>query len=385
MPATRYRLYFDDKPATRKQLDSVEEITVEQEIDMAWEARLQIPVRVDDKGNWKDENKEFMRPFSRVRAEVRIGDKPYVPLIDGPIVAPYNNKNPEPGQSSITLVVRDDSVYLNRKEEIARFEKQPDHQIAEQLFKAAKFRGVPRIPVREIEPTPPRIGTLPSILFQRGTAMQMLRLLAQSQGMHAYVLPGSSPGQSIGCFKRFSTSPAGLPPLTLLGKDRNMEAFNVTNDAESPSRFQAFFLDVVDKTVLPRPSVPSTSNFRDLELLGSKQTFDFAEEDTATRIAPPGPGSTVATDRRVAAEAERASYAFEATGSVLPGCYPAVLQPYRTVCVQAINDQLSGNYMIRRVTHTLTRSRYSQAFTLIRNARSDGVGNASNDPIGKMF
>ena len=43
MPATSYRLYFDGDPATRGQLDGVEEITVEQEIDLAWEARLPKP------------------------------------------------------------------------------------------------------------------------------------------------------------------------------------------------------------------------------------------------------------------------------------------------------------------------------------------------------
>jgi hypothetical protein len=210
--------------------------------------------------------------------------------------------------------------------------------------------------------------------------MQMLRLLARDQGMHAFVLPGDEPGQSIGCFKHFSTEAAGLPPLVLLGKDRNMETLDITNDAESPSKFQASFLDVADKGV-----VVSTSGFDNLELLGPELPFDLDPEDVPTQIAPPGTASTVDTSRRAEAEVERANYAFEATGSVLPGCYPAVLRPYRTVSVRAINDRLSGDYMIRRVTHTLTRSRHFQSFTLIRNARSDGASNAFSDSIGKIF
>lgn len=377
MSATRYKLYFNDNPATREQLDSVEEITVRQEIDMAWEARFQIPVCVDDKGKWKDEDEAFMKSFSRVRAEVQLGDNPYVPLIDGPIVAHDSDKSPEPGQSSITLIVRDDSVYLNREEEITNFEGRPDHEIAKRLF-----GGVPRIARTDIDPAAPRrgIGNRPPAAIQRATAMQMLRQLARDQGMHAFVLPGDKPGQSIGCFKRLSTSPAGLPPLILLGKDRNMETFNVTNDAENPSRFQAFFLDVANKKV-----IDSTSSLDRLERLGPEPPFDFGEGDTAVQIALPGPGSTVDTARRVLAEAERASYALEATGSVLPGCYPAVLRPYRAVSVRAINDRLSGDYRIRRVTHTLTRSGYSQSFALMRNARSGGAGNAFSDLIGKIF
>jgi hypothetical protein len=375
MTATRYRLYFDDEPATREQLDEVEEIRVEQEIDMAWEARLEVPVCVDEKGNWKGENKAFMQPFSRVRAEVKVGDRPYVSLIDGPIVAHDSNKSPQPGQSSITLIVRDDSVYLNREEEISSFEGRPDHEIAEELF-----GGVPQIASTEIDQAAPRtgVGRQPPVVIQRTTAMQMLRQLALDQGMHACVLPGDEPGQSVGCFKRFSTDPPRLPPLVLLGKDRNLEMLNPTNDVERPSRFQAFFLDVADKSV-----VSSTSDLGDLDLMGPEPPFDSG--DTALQIAPPGTASTVDTGRRAEAEAERASYAFEASGSVLPGCYPAALLPYRAVSVLAINDRLSGDYLIRRVTHTLTRSLYSQSFTLMRNARSGGAGGSFSDPIGRIF
>ena len=375
MPATRYRLYFDDEPATREQLDEVEEIRVEQEIDMAWEARFEIPVCVDEKGNWKGENNVFMEPFSRIRAEIKVGDKPYMPLIDGPIVAHDGDKRPEPGQSSITLVVRDDSVYLNREEEFATFEGRPDHEIASQLF-----GGVPQIASTEIDQAAPRkgVGRQPPVVVQRATAMQMLRQLARDQGMHACVLPGDEPGRSIGCFKRFSTDPPRLPPLVLLGKDRNLETLNPINDAESPSRFQAFYLDVADKSI-----VNSMSNLGNLDLLGPEPPLDFG--DTAVQIAPPGTASPVDTERRAEAEAERASYAFRVTGSVLPGCYPAVLQPYRAVSVLGINDRLSGDYLIRKVTHTLTRSLYSQSFTLMRNARSGGAGGAFSDLIGRIF
>lgn len=372
MPATKYRLYFDNAPATREQLDSVEDITVQQEIDIAWEARLRIPVVVDDKGHWKGENEQFMKPFSPVRVEVKAGEGHFVPLIDGPIVNHEGDKSPEPGRSFITLVVRDDSVYLNRKVNVERYENRSDDQIADQLF-----GGVPRIPARDIESAAPRIGE--PILVQRGTAIQILRLLAYGQGMHAYVLPGDEPGRSVGCFKRFSAGPSDLPPLVLLGKDRNLEEFNVTNDAESPSRFQASFLNALDKQ-----GVTTRSNFEDIDLLGPEQAFD-SEVDTALHIARPGPWSPVSPDRRAGAEAERASYAFEATGSVLSSCYPAVLRPYNVVSVRAINDRLSGDYRIKAVTHSLTRSRYAQSFTFMRNARSGGSSNGLSDLIGAIF
>jgi hypothetical protein len=127
MPAMEYRLFLDGKPAKPAQLESVEEITVDQEVDMSWEARFQIPVRVDKKGKWIGEAEDFMKSFSRVRVEIKVADSSYAPLIDGPIVRHENTKSSQPGQSSLGLVVQDDSVFLNREERIQTFEDLKDH------------------------------------------------------------------------------------------------------------------------------------------------------------------------------------------------------------------------------------------------------------------
>ena len=373
MPDIQYRVFFDNNPATREQLDSIEEITVEQEVDMAWEVRIAIPMCVDEKGNWKGEDEDFMRSFSRARVEIKIGDEPFVPLIDGPIVGFDSQASSEPGQSSITLLVHDDSVYLNREESVSRFENLLDHEIASQIFQQFE-----QIASTDIEDTPAPGSELPPIEIQRGTAIQLLRSLAQRQGMHAYVLPGESPGKSVGAFKSFPIETDGLPPLVLLGSERNIETFDVTNNAQSPSNVQASTLSVTDKVVTTR-----TSSFRDVELLGEEAGFDD-ESEAATQLLPPNQGQSVDLDRAVAAEAEKSSYAFEASGSVLGFCYPAVLQPYRVVTVRAGNTSSSGDYLISKVTHTLTRSTYSQSFTMKRNARSASIGGIA-DPAGSIF
>jgi hypothetical protein len=368
MPDIQYRMFFNNKPATRDQLDGVEEITVEQEVDMAWEARIEIPICVDEKGKWRGEDEDFMKSFSRVRVEITIGDASFMPLIDGPIIGFDNNKSSKPGQSTITLSVHDDSVYLNREESVTCFENVLDHEIASQIF-----NDFEQIASTDIENTPTSGSALPPVVVQRGTAIQILRSLAKRQGMHAYVLPGNSPGQSIGVFKSFPTETDGLFPLILLGSGRNVETFNVTNNAQRPSTVMASTLSITDKAVSAK-----TSRFQDLELLGEEAALE-SESGTATRILPPFLGQSVDLDQAVAAEARNSSYAFEATGSVLEGCYTGVLQPYRVVTVKAGKTQYSGDYLITKVTHKLNRSNYSQSFSLKRNARSSlsdgGVGN----------
>ena len=375
MPQIEYRMFFNNDPATREQLDRVEEITVEQEADMAWEARIQIPICVDESGNWRDEDEDFMRSFSRVRVEIRNGEGPFVPLIDGPIVGYDSQKSSDPGESSITLNVQDDSVYLNREERVSRFENMLDHEIARQIF--GEFE---QIASTDIEDTPPPSSTLPPVVVQRGTAMQILRSLARRQGMHAYVLPGEGPGQSVGCFKPLPTETGELPPLILLGSERNIETFNVTNNAQRPSAVRASTLRITDKGV-----ITSTSSSSDVELLGEEGAFEESESEPATQILPPYQGESVDLDQAVLAEARNASYAFEATGDLRGQCYQGVLQPYGVVTVRAGNTRLSGDYLISKVTHTLARSNYSQFFSLKRNARSSVSGTALDNLGGSIF
>ncbi len=374
MAAIEYRMFFNNNPATREQLDRVDEIRVEQEVDMAWEARVKMAIRVDDRGTWTGEDEDFMASFSRVRVEIKIGEGAFVALIDGPIAGFDSRMSSEPGESAVTLTVRDDSVYLNREENVSRFENLLDHEIAARIF--GDFE---QIASTDIEDTPASGSSLPSMVVQRGTAMQIVRTLARRQGMHAYLLPGESPGQSVGCFKGFPTQTDGLPGLVLLGRDRNMETFNAVHNAQSPSTVRASVLSITDKTVITR-----TSSFRDLELLGEDAAFE-SETQTCTRLLPPHLGEAVDPDQAVSAEAASAGYAFEATGTVRSTCYHGVLQPYRVVQVVGVNSRLSGDYLITRVTHTLDRSNYGQSFTVWRNARSPGAGAGLNDLAGSIF
>ena len=239
MSHIEYRLYFNNTPATREQLDRVEEIVVEQAVDMAWEARLKVPIGTDAQGEWTGEADSIFADFTPVRVELKVGDSGFVPLIDGPVVGRDDQTNTEPGQGMMTVVVQDDSVFLNREERLFRFDDQLDHEIA-----AALFEEIAQITETEIETTPAPTSQLTPAVAERGTAMTLLRSLARRQGLHAYVLPGTAPGESIGCFKAFTTEPSSLPPLRLTGPERNLAMF-------SPEIYAHFSPGVRDPPVLP--------------------------------------------------------------------------------------------------------------------------------------
>jgi hypothetical protein len=373
MAETAYRLYVNNSPATREQLDQVEEITVEQAVDMAWEARLEIPICTDDQGRWSGEDDDFLATFTRLRVEVKVGGG-FVPLIDGPVVGHDSRMSSEPGQSAITLMVQDDSVYLNRSESLESFDDLLDHEIATRIFDDTE-----EIAESDVEETPATGSGLAPAEMQRGTRIQILRRLAARQGKHAYVLPGPAPGESIGAFKSLPSEAGDLPELILLGGRRNVANFNVTNDAQSPANVEAHSLSITDKVV-----TTARSSFRNLDLLGEEAAFED-EGETGTRLLRPGQDGAVDADQAVAAEATRASFAFEANGAVLSDCYGGVLRPYEAVTVRGVNGRLSGAYVIKQVTHRLTRSAYSQDFGLLRNARSAGSRSGLENLAGSIF
>jgi phage protein D len=300
--------------------------------------------------------------------ELDPGSGTFEPLIDGPIVGRLQTMSAQPGQSIETLIVQDDSVLLNREEKTRRFEDRAANEIAREIFGQGSH-----LQVGDVDSTKtPTDGSAKT--FQRETDIQHLRRLALHFGLHAYVLPGREPGRSLGYFRAFDTKPDGLPPLILVGEDRNVETFQPREDAQSPATVKAQTLSLVDKSV-----TKASASFGDIRLLGSEAAGSNLKVG-ATRILPPGADGAIDADTAVRAAAERFSYAFRVEGHVATGRYPAALRPDRVVTVKGVNSELSGDYLIRRVRHHLTRSIYAQRFVVARNARSTGGGGGLSIP-----
>jgi hypothetical protein len=369
MGAVEFKMFFDGAGATAEQLDKVDEIVVDQAIDRAWEARLKIPVCVNNDGKWEGEEEAWMKAFTRIRVEVNCGDGKFVPLIDGPVVGFDSARSALPGKSVVTVVVHDDSALLNREAKVEVKSRKTDSDLARQIFLDSPLGGVPDVDTTPQQPDPDGAAV------RRGTPMQYLRELARrNHDFHAYVLPGKKPSQSIGCFKQFPKDTDGLPDMKLLGADRNIETFNVNNKAQNPSTVQAATLSIAHDAVKA-----STASFRDATLMGD-QSPDASNTNQATRLLPPGQSDRVDLDQATKGAAAESGFSLEATGSIVPFCYPAVLSPYRLVVVKISDSQYSTKYLISQVTHTLTRSIYTQSFSMKGNAVTAAAGGNAGGP-----
>ncbi len=367
MATIEYTIFFDSKQADQTLLDKVDEVKVVQQVDQAWEARLKIPVSVNNDGKWEGEEEAWMRPYNRVRVEVKVGDAAPVALIDGPVVGFEGERSTQPGKSVVTMVVHDDTAFLNREDELAFYQTGTDSDIAREIFsKASDITG----PI-EIDPVPAQPDNPSSVVAQRGTKIQILRSLAgRHRRWHAYVLPGPVAGQSVRAFKKFPLRPDGLPALFLLGPERNLASFNATNNHAEPRDVTASTLAIKNKNI-----VTKTASLSDAALVGAEAANKENKKRSTYRL-PPGQNDSVDLDSAVQGEVDRSSYSIVATGSVIPFGYNSVLSPYRAVDVVISDNPYSSTYVLTRVVHNLTRSVYTQEFTAISNSTSADIGSS---------
>lgn len=368
MPAAAFRLYFGERPATAEELARVDEITVEQEADMAWEARIRMTLCTAPDGRWQHRPDQLAAPFSRVRIELQLGSAGFVALIDGPVAAFEHALDSLPGRSSATLVVRDDSVLMNRSEAVETFENRSDDAIARELFGRFAFIASTRIEA---------VGSARAAVVRRGSEIAFLRRLARAHGRHAYVLPGSARGQSVGCFLPDPSRSDGLPPLVLLGSGRNLTELELHEDSEAPGSSSGRTLHIVDGQIQSAQSGP-----RDLTLL--RPLPPLAGASGASRLLRPEDDDRDDPGERTTGDARQSAWAYRASGKLVAGCYAGVLAPYRRVPVEAGDLPLSGEWLIAKVTHHITPSVYTQQFEALADSLNEPGAPAPDGGAGGL-
>lgn len=368
MPLSQFRLFFDGTPADQQRISQLSEVRVDQAIGMATEAQIQIDIGADESGRWLATGEDFIEPTHRVRVEVKVGQGEFTPLIDGTVVGQRFEMSAIPDESKLILIVQDDSVLLNRDEEVELFEDMAPQDIARQLFQRFGLTA-------QVDTVTSAGSGLARYIVQRGTAMQLLRELARRHGMFVYVLPGDNPGNSIGVFTRAEPAPSGHSELLLMGAERNVHRFNAHFDALRPLTARALSIDIQDQSTLT-----SDTQTSGLIALG---------DEALHTVVTPGRVLLARTredqadlDAATGAAVDYSSWGFSADVEVVADMYDDVLQPYKTILVSGVGNRLSGEYMISRVSHVINDEQYKQQFTLRRNARDTSANTGNRAAAG---
>ena len=366
MSEPRFRVWFGERAASEDELARIEEIEVTQEMDAFWEARLRMALCLDANGRWLHWPGDTAQAFSRVRVEIDIGNGRFVPLIDGPLVNIDAALDAQPGRSTATMVVRDDSAFLDRDEEVEPpFENRRHSEVVEELF-----RRFEQIVDTRIEATTATVETT----TRRGTVLQFMRELAQLNDRHAYVLPGDERAASIGCFMPDPEDASDLPPLVMIGDNRSLAHASITEDPDGAEITQARVLRVDDQ---------GTTTFETSAAdLGLMRTLPAVPADlTPRRLLHPSDNTAEDPEAAVTARARRSAYTYRLSGEVVSGCYGVVLTPYLKVRVDAGTTPYSGDYLITQVVHRISPSVYTQRL----EAKTDSLTEVSGAQVAEAL
>ena len=328
----------------------IEEIEVTQEMDAFWEARLRMAMCLDaERRAGSTGPATSAAPFSRVRVELDIGDGSFAPLIDGPLVSVDAALDSQPGRSTATMVVRDDSAFLHRDEEVERLPRtQRDSEIADELFRP--LRADRRHPHR-----PATKAARPNDDAARHGARVPARAGCGERPPCLRAAGRRSRARASAAFLPDPTDAASLPPLVLIGDDRNLANASITRGPgwRRSARTRSV-LRVNDQGVVTfETSAADLGLMRDLPAVPA--------DLTPRRLLHPADNTREDPDARgQRAGARSAGYVYTLTSQVVPGCYAGVLSPYNKVRVDAGATPYSGDYLITKVVHRITPSLYSQ-------------------------
>ena len=374
MEGLQYRIRYDQSVLPAELFELVEEITVEQEIENAWEARIKLPLPVDESGRWSQIQTGGFDTLPRIRVELSLGGESYTALIDGSLISVETPQSPLPGQSSMTLTVQDDTFYMSRSPRVERYDASDLTAIVTEVFEEVDTVAATQIdPIEnDREDTPSREIT------RRETAIAFLRKLAEPIDFYAYLKPGEDFGESIGCFRQAPVALDGEPyePLILLGEEQNIVSFRATDTSPNAATILA------SAVAATREEMQSTSSSGDeSERLGDQPATPPANRQT--RMAHPDEVTPEGAERLTGTRARRSNYTWEVSGQTNHNCYPSVLFPYHTILVGGVGGNTSGEYLIFKITHQISRSGYSQSFVLKRDASTES--SSSSEGTGGVF
>lgn len=355
MAAITYALQVDNAPAALV-IDAVDEIEVESHLEMASIMRIRFNISLTEDGaRWQILDDFLIRRLTSLRLIVSLGIGVPSVVFDGHAVETVLDLSDQPGGSSFTVIALDATALMNLQEKVLPWPNMSDDAIAAAVF--AQYGVVP-----DVAPTQPRRLDVETTVTQRDTDIRFLRHLANRNGFDVYLEP-VAPGVVMGHFHgpRVTSPPEGVLS-TNFGEATNVVSFTARHDMLRPVMASASGVQAA--TVAPQPAEAVAGVLPPLGL----QPFGAIDRPRRTLLRVAGMSQVPELQTLAQGVVERSTWAVTAEGEVDTAAYGGVLKVGSTVLVRGAGLAFSGAYLVERVLHRIRGERYTQQFTLRRNA-----------------
>jgi hypothetical protein len=308
----------------------------------------------------------LLRAFHRVVLVVTFAGTPKV-LMDGVITHREVTPGSTPGTTRVTVTGEDVSVLMDLEEKPVEYPAQDETTIATRIILSYPSLGlVPLvIPPPSVDPPIP-VDRVP---VQQSTDLKYLTAMAHRFGYVFFVRAGPAP--MTGTAYWGPPVRTGIPQRALsvdLGAETNVQQITFRNDGMAPRQVVGTIQDRQTGRSMPVRSVgslrPPLAALPDWSVnLPNVRTTVFRESGLTTMQAM----------ARAQGMAEASTDSLTATGTLDALRYGDLLTARGLVGLRGAGWQHDGLYYVQRVTHTIQRGEYTQAFTLTR----EGVGSTT--------
>lgn len=355
MTPVSYTLLIDGLPASEDLLAALRQIEVEEHAALAGMLRLQFAIGVQEGGSsWRLVDDGIFERLTNIRMLVTVGANLPETLIDAYVIEVSADFSSQPGASTLDVVAMDASVLMNLEEKVRPWPNMSDSDIAALIF--AEY-GL--IPVTAF--TQPFRIELDQTVIQRGTDLRFLRQLAARNGYECYVETNLAQ-LSEGHFHPPLLDVPAQGVLTVgLGASTNVTSFKARYEMLRPTTAQ-----VTDVDVESQSNQSADVSQLSLTAFGSRPVLNGRSRRTL--LAQTGLTQTDELTTYAQAVVDRSAWAVVAEGTLSTLTYEGVLRARRPVQVRGVGPQFSGTYYVEKVQHVVSGDRYTQHFTLHRNA-----------------
>ena len=344
-------------PAPREVTAALQSVEVTSDDRTGDGFQLTLKVAKDAGGDYGLVRSRTFDPFRRVIVGVAFGAIPDV-LIDGVVTHQQLVPSDEPGASTLSVTGRDVSTMLDLEEKNDEYPNQPDSVIVTRVVAGYAQYGL--LPLTT--PTVDFPIFLQRIPRQQETDLQFVNRLARRNGYVFYVEP-----LTLGVNRAYfgPENRLGIPQSALnvnFGPSTNVTSISFSQDGLAPVSTSGTFVEPFSKTSLPIPALPPLK-VPPLALSPTRARRTRVTRDTA-QAGPVQAGLSVLSSMANAADPVTAE------GEVDSVRYSRALRARRLVGVRGVGLTHDGLWYVRRVTHRIDQSGYTQRFGLSR----DGTG-----------
>lgn len=262
------------------------------------------------------------------------------------------------GESSVLNVIgADSSLAMDREDKAHIWSDVTDSQIVTTILNQNGFQDV------DVEDTPANHPEDKHSLVQRGTDLSLVRRLAARNGFLFWVTYDADTGQETAHFKRppLADDPAAELVLNLSDPPANLDALEITWDAEAPASADAGQLDLntgddIDGAVSTSP-LTSLAATRFASIGASPRSLHLSVPvDDAGDLQARSEGALIDAEWFVRARGQTSMHALG-----------KVLRAHTVIKLRGVGQRHSGNWFCHSVRHFIDATEHQMEFELIRN------------------